>query len=299
MSDILTLAQNLVNTLTPDYIKTLDKSEKKENIQKLKEYGENSQVKQDDTLRQNIKKDVRELTTNLNCNPTDQFNEMILAAREKQSCDEQCQFRKKAHMLREKCMEAKKYESIDEEKALVECKKFFIFAHGQEAWDKHREKELSEKADHIIRKFKERIKKERKEILHNIDTYNSQFENIINVIDLYKKLRRENIALKKNIKVESNDVLTSDRKTVYEEQGIDSLRFYYFIMIFIYVIIVIVFLISMAFFPSSFELKKQIGFFIGICLLPFISPTILSVIISILYSIYDIIPKNVRLSITK
>ena len=27
-------------------------------IQKLKEYGENSQVKQDDTLRQNIKKDV-------------------------------------------------------------------------------------------------------------------------------------------------------------------------------------------------------------------------------------------------
>jgi len=224
---------------------------------------------------------------------------MILAAREKQSCDEQCQFRKKAHMLREKCMEAKKYESIDEEKALVECKKFFIFAHGQEAWDKHREKELSEKADHIISKFKERIKKERKEILHNIDTYNSQFENSKNVIDLYKKLRRENIALKKNIKVESNDVLTSDRKTVYEEQGIESLRFYYFIMIFIYVIIVIVFLISMAFFPSSFELKKQIGFFIGICLLPFISPTILSVIISILYSIYDIIPKNVRLSITK
>jgi hypothetical protein len=299
MSDILTLAQNLVNTLTPDYIKKLDKSEKKENIQKLKEYGENSQVKQDTTLRQNIKKDVRELTTNLNCNPTDQFNEMILAAREKQSCDEQCQFRKKAHMLREKCMEAKKYESIDEEKALVECKKFFIFAHGQEAWDKHREKELSEKADHIISKFKERIKKERKEILHNIDTYNSQFENSKNVIDLYKKLRRENIALKKNIKVESNDVLTSDRKTVYEEQGIESLRFYYFIMIFIYVIIVIVFLISMAFFPSSFELKKQIGFFIGICLLPFISPTILSVIISILYSIYDIIPKNVRLSITK
>ena len=121
---------------------------------------------------------------------------------------------------------------------------------------------------------------------------------MINVVDLYKKLKRENIILKKNIKTETSDALTSDRKTVYEEQGIEGLNFYYYILLFIYIILLIVFLIAMVTFPSTVELKKKINIFIGICLLPFISPLILSLIISMAYSIYDILPKNVRLSIT-
>ena len=223
---------------------------------------------------------------------------MILAAREKQSCDEQCQFRKKAQTLREKCMEAKKYESVDEERALIACRNFYIYAHGKPAWEKHREEELNKKADEIIEKFKERIQKESKEVFQSIDSYNGLYQNVINVVDLYKKLKRENIILKKNIKTETSDALTSDRKTVYEEQGIEGLNFYYYILLFIYIILLIVFLIAMVTFPSTVELKKKIGIFIGICLLPFISPLILSLIISMAYSIYDILPKNVRLSIT-
>lgn len=296
-NNILTLAQNLVNTLTPNYIRTLDKSEKEENIKKLKKYARSSEVRNDPTLEKEIKKEIYDITTRLECNPTDNYNEMILAAREKNSCDEHCQFRKKAKSLREKCMEAKKYESVDEEKAIIACKKYYVFTHGKEAWMKHREEELLHKVNKIILKLKEKIGSEAKEILHKLETYDGLYSNIWNVSDLYKTLLHDNIALKKNIKIEHSDILTSDRKTEYEDEEINRLKNYYFIILCVYVILVIVFLISIFAISSQFNLTIKTGMFVALCLLPLLIPHILSRAVYIGHKIYDIIPKNVSLNI--
>ena len=118
--------------------------------------------------------------------------------------------------------------------------------------------------------------------------------NFKNVVELFLKYKKENKELFKELKEESNDVLTNERKTYYEDQQIDTLKFYYFYFILtIYIIVVLCFGIFSLMYSSQSSFLKKLAIFIGLIFLPFISTYILGFIISIFYKIYNIIPKNV------
>ena len=56
--------------------------------------------------------------------------------------------------------------------------------------------------------------------------------------------RAKYIELFKQLKEETNDLLTNDRKTYYQDQGIDNLKFYYhYFLLFIYVIVVLIYVV--------------------------------------------------------
>jgi hypothetical protein len=127
-----------------------------------------------------------------------------------------------------------------------------------------------------------------------IDTYNGLFINLENVYDLYSKYEKRNKQLLLDLKDETNDVLTNERKTYYEDQGIDSLKFYYYyFLLTIYIVCVIMFGFFSLRYPSQFSIMARIGIFILLSILPFISSFILGNFIYLLHEAYNLLPKNV------
>jgi hypothetical protein len=123
-------------------------------------------------------------------------------------------------------------------------------------------------ANETSKKFNEDATK----IQTQIDAYNGLFLNYENVVDLYKKYKRENEELFIEVKDETNDILTNERKTYYEDQQIDSLKFYYYyFLVTIYVICVMSFGIFSLIYPSQSTTTIKIVIFLFLIALPFIS----------------------------
>ena len=127
-----------------------------------------------------------------------------------------------------------------------------------------------------------------------IHTYNGLKINYDHIVELYKQYLDENKELSQQLKDDTSDVLTNDRKTFYEDQGITNLNYYYYILIVIYVIIVICFVIFSFIYPSQSSWKMKLGMLIGFIILPFFSTNILGYIIEFIYKIYDLLPTNIH-----
>jgi uncharacterized protein YgiM (DUF1202 family) len=82
------------------------------------------------------------------------------------------------------------------------------------------------------------------DITTDIDSYNGLIINFKNVVELHHKYNVENVKLEKKLKDEIDDVSKNDRKTYYENQEIDNLKYYYtYFFMFIYAICIICFII--------------------------------------------------------
>ena len=98
----------------------------------------------------------------------------------------------------------------------------------------------------------------------------------------------------KELKNETNDVLTNERKTYYEDQENGYLNVYYYYFLFvIYCIIFICFCIFSIIYPSSINWKIRLFLGLIFVILPFISTWILGKTIQLLYWLFDLLPKNV------
>jgi hypothetical protein len=168
---------------------------------------------------------------------------------------------------------------------------------GNLAYNNLQNEELKKKAELIANSFQNNFNEEIKEINLEIDTYKGLLINLKNVIELYLNYKKENRELEQELKDETSDVLTNERKTYYEDQGIDSLKYYYYILLVIYVIFVLGFGLSSFMYPSIFTWKIKLVLFIIFLAFPFISTWILSTFIYLIYKLYDLLPKNVHLSI--
>ena len=159
------------------------------------------------------------------------------------------------------------------------------------------EQQLNEKASGMVDQFKEVADEKSGEITTQISSYNSLLINYSNIVDLYKTYLEENLELTKQLMDNSNDVVTNERKTYYEDQGSDNLSFiYFYILIPIYIIVVICFAVLSLAYPSQTNIKVKIVMILFFIILPFISSKILSFVISIIYYIYNLLPKNANLN---
>jgi hypothetical protein len=222
------------------------------------------------------------------------FNSLIAQFQESISCDSACLLKKEKEQLEKQLQEAE-VNMISAPQQIVNAqKKLVTFVSGEDGYDAFNEQQLNEKADEKIRGYKEKYDEMAKKITTQINTYEGIFINFENVKDLYLKYKKENDMLMKQVKNTTNDVLTSERKTFYQDQQVDVLKFYYYyIILIIYCICVFCFLIFSFIYPSKTDWKIRLVSFIILILLPFISTWILGLCIYIVYFIYDLIPKNV------
>jgi hypothetical protein len=238
---------------------------------------------------------VKKNKKNKKNNDLDKFNTMVDQATEAITCDSNCQKQRTKNDLKQKYLNAQTNLATAPIQVANAKKNYVIYSQGQTSYDDQVDKELTTKAKELASFYAENFNKESQNVLTDIQTYSGLLTNLKNVFDLYEKYKKENEELQKKIKEESNDILTNERKTYYQDEGIENLKFvYYYFLLTIYVICLIAFAIFNFVYPSQFTLKIRVIMFIVLLLLPFISTWILGKLIMIIYNIYHVLPTNVH-----
>jgi hypothetical protein len=222
------------------------------------------------------------------------FNALVSQASDRLSCNSDCQQKRQAEKLKQIYLNSQQnLESAGYQEETAQ-KNYVVFTQGNSAYNNLQTSQLQDKADSIANDFNENFNEETRQLVSYITTYDGILINFNNIFDLYIKYKQENAELYKKYKDETNDVLTNERKTYYEDQNISSLKSYYFyFLLVIYVIFVICFGAFSLMYPSQTSWKIRLAMFIGFIALPFFSPWILANIVYLLYEAYNLLPKNV------
>ena len=222
------------------------------------------------------------------------FNSFLDMAAKTIACGPECQKNKSIEDLKDKYLTAQSNLTLAEPQYQQAKQNYYTYVSGENGYKEMMESEYNTAADLIASEFKENYDIEISKINTQIDTLNSILINYSNVVDFYNKYKKENKTLSKQLKDETNDILTNERKTYYEDQQISSLNgYYYYILLVIYVIVVICFTVFLFIYPSQFSFIRKIMFLFLFIILPFISTWILGSIIYILYWLFGLLPKNV------
>jgi hypothetical protein len=223
------------------------------------------------------------------------FNSLMDQASQAMSCNSECQKQKTIDELKQKYLNAQTNLATAPEQVSSSMKNYMLFTDGKPAYNDYLDKTLETTATQIATKFKTKFKEDAGKMVSNVKTYAGLLTNLKNVEELYAKYKLENVRLIKQLKDDTSDVLTNERKTFYQDQGIDTLKFLYsYFLITIYVICVIGFGVLNFVFPSKLDLKVRVGILLGLLILPFVCTRILAFIINIFYKIYSVLPKNVH-----
>ena len=230
------------------------------------------------------------MTNNIDVN---KFNDFLDNANNVLACDSNCQEKKKKDELKKKYLEAKTNLLTAPNQVETTYKNYLTYSKGDSAYNEYRENELQKKAETIILTFKSNFKDEIEKAKESYDTYTGLLLNFTNIVELYKKLVKENGALTLAVKNMSSDLLTNDRKTFYEDQSIDNLAFYHTIILIIYIIFLIGFAVSIFVFPSTSSKGSRIAILLFFIIYPFICIKIFTFLYHIKDIIMGIFPKDV------
>lgn len=224
----------------------------------------------------------------------DKFNSFLNSANEAISCGSECQKEKTAQQLKDAYLNAKSNLTLAEPQYQQAKQNYYTYVSGQGGYNEMLEKELNEKADIIISNFNDTFSDEINQANIQLDSYDGLITNYRNIVDLFKQYLTENNKLEKQLKDESNDVLTNERKTFYEDQQINSLNGYYnYIIWVIYIIAVLCFVIFSLIYPSQTSFKLRLLITVMFIILPFISTWLLGHIIYLVHWSFSLLPKNV------
>lgn len=223
-----------------------------------------------------------------------QLNSFIENANQMLSCDSECQKNKTTQELKQKLLKAETNLILADPEFQIARQNYYTYVNGEQAYDEMMKKELEEKALLFTTLFKEKYDLQLTEINTQLNTYNSLYANFINVLDLYEQYKKENRKLYQELKNNTNDILTNDRKTYYENQQIDNLNTIYFYFLWtIYLIIVACYGVFLFIYPNTLLLFAKIISIAVFLVLPFIAPFLIKKILDTIRWIASFLPKNV------
>jgi len=211
------------------------------------------------------------------------------------TCGPECQRQRKSYELKNKYENAKTNLALADPEYELAKQNYYTYTYGKDGYDDILESEYTKEAEESARLYKKAYQEEISKIKSQLDTYNGLLINFDNVADLYKKYKKENVELFKELKNITNDVLTNQRKTYYKDQEIERSNGYssYILLLTIYIIVVICFAIFSLMYPSQLSFLFRILLLCVFITLPFVSTWILGIIIQLVYWLFSFIPKNV------
>jgi hypothetical protein len=198
------------------------------------------------------------------------FNDLINQANQLISCGPSCQQNQTSDQLKQNYLNAETNMISAPQQLFNAQKEYISYTKGVSGYNEFIDKELEAKADAIANTYQKKIDDEIIVIKQKIETYDGLSSNFNNLVDLYKKYKKENRMLETKLKDKSSDILTNDRKTYYEDQGISKLNTYNYFFIGVYAFIVIVFILSIFLVKTSVKLSIRIFILILMVLYPFI-----------------------------
>jgi len=180
------------------------------------------------------------------------------------------------------------------QQALVQSaeKKYYTFVGGTAGYSDYITKELGTKADSIITKIKNEFSKIFSSAKALTDAFSTQLINSQYAEQVYDKYLEENEALENELKDNSYDIFTNDRKTYYEDQGVDNLKWWSTGFSVFYWILVVAYIICFFISSSGFSVLSRMLILLFLIIYPFIASQIFNYIISIFYRISSVLPRN-------
>jgi len=213
-------------------------------------------------------------------------------------CDSECQKSKTSDELKQKYLDAQKNLITAPNQLSLAAKNYITYSQGDAAYNDYNDANLEQVANQVASTFQQTFDDEISKLLQNIDSYDGLFINYINVLDLYTNYVKENKELKKELKKTTSDVVTNDRKTYYQDQGITTLNSIYKFLIVIYSIALTAYFLSCFYLNfTTMSVTTRVIIFIFLLIYPFIATKLLSWIISMIMKLINMLPKNVHTNI--
>jgi hypothetical protein len=222
----------------------------------------------------------------------DKFNELITRASESIACDADCQKNKGMQQLAKEYEKSKINLITAPEKVDIAFKNLYEYKYGELAYNEEHAKKLKTEAEIIINKTSEKFKGSIADIMSLLKTYESLLKTHGYVYDYDDKLQKENAVLKKKLKEKGEGIVTNDRKTYYEDHGIDQLNFFYTIFRIIYVILLISFAICIFAVPSDTIKPILLVALVILIAYPFFSTPLFLGLMKMYNKALTVLPKN-------
>ena len=220
------------------------------------------------------------------------YNDLITQVNDAVTCDATCQKNQTEESLKTTWDNAQANLASAPSQVQLAKKNYITFKDGNAAYNKMQQKQLQEEAGKIAKDFENTFNEYASKIDTQLGTYEGLLLNFKNVADLYLKYKEENEQLKKDLKETANDVITNERKTFYQDQQIDKMKFYYYhIILVLYIICVLAFGFFALIYPSKTSWKIRLATFILLVLLPFVSTYILALLLLFKNFLLQAIPK--------
>jgi len=226
-----------------------------------------------------------------------QFNSLLEQSQKAMLCGPDCQKAEAAQTLQQKYLDAQVNLQTAPTQLQEAAKKYYTYTKGQAGYDDYLNSELQTKADAIIETLKKSFTDSISYAKTLSNTYSTQIINSQYASQMYEKYLEENAELDTKLKDNSYDIFTNDRKTYYEDQGIDDLKWWYSFFFRFYFIIVIAYVILFFISTSNFSIISRILILLGLIIYPFIAPRIFVFFVSLYYRFVSILPKNAYLNI--
>jgi hypothetical protein len=225
----------------------------------------------------------------------DKLGKIADSVAEQVTCGPECQQGKTGEELRIKYLNAKT--NVDTAPGQLDdaAKKYYLFVGGEQGYSEYMDKELGQRAKKITDAYMERMNTLFKDAEIKTAAYDGLYKNVANIYELHDKYRLENVDLELKLSDTKSDALTNDRKAYYEDQGIDTLDYYYSYEKYSYWIVALI-VLALLFTNGLLGWPKKIGFAGIIIVYPFVSTYILSFVIGLWQKVYNWLPKNVLVS---
>jgi hypothetical protein len=198
------------------------------------------------------------------------LNDLINQANQLINCGPSCSQNQTTTQLKQNYLDAQTNMISAPQQLLTAQKKYITYTEGESGYNEFLDKQLEEKADTVAKSYQTKFNDDVEIIKQKNKIYDGLVINYNNLIDLYKKYKIENDKMIYVLKNKSSDILTNDRKTYYEDQGITTLKTYNFLLLSFYAFIVVVFLLSILLVKSNVKLSTRIFILFLMVIYPFI-----------------------------
>jgi hypothetical protein len=176
--------------------------------------------------------------------PENKINSLIAMAKDKLTCDVDCQKERSSTNYKQKWdLAVKQYEQAPEEIKQAE-KNYYVFDKGYPAYKDMLYDRYAKSADQFKKTSNEKYKKVNEDIEQLIGTYDTSNTYLKQMNELLRIKMRENKKLKKDIDEYLSATQTSGRKVIYEDRARDWLTTIRYILLFFYFLFLVVFLYS-------------------------------------------------------
>jgi hypothetical protein len=223
----------------------------------------------------------------------DNFNSFLSQASETIACGPSCKEKEKSQQLEKNYLDAETNVVSAPQQLFTAKKEYITNTQGESGYNEYIDKELQNKAQTIASNYQTKFNNSVNTIKTNIQIYDGLLINFNNVVDLYKKYKKENNDLEKKLKITYSDTLTNDRKNYYEDQGINRVKTYYYFLLFVYVFIVFVFLLSVFLVKTDVKLSIRLLILFLLIIYPFVCYWVFIILQKVFLDIKSYFPNNV------